>query len=58
TLAVVGHNVVFKEVREMAILGGSGKFRLARGYCLAHTHSFDLHSGNAVVHYNVTVIHY
>ncbi|GLJ47924.1 hypothetical protein SUGI_1011810 [Cryptomeria japonica] len=58
TLAVVGHNAVFNEIREMPIVGGSGKFRMARGYALAHTHSFDIKSGNAIVHYNVTVLHY
>ncbi|XP_059069521.1 dirigent protein 23-like [Cryptomeria japonica] len=58
TLAVVGHNAVFNKVREMPIVGGSGKFRLARGYALAHTYSFDLTTGNAIVHYNATVLHY
>ncbi|GLJ53092.1 hypothetical protein SUGI_1131310 [Cryptomeria japonica] len=58
TLAVVGNNVVFREVREIAIVGGSGKFRLARGYAIARTHSFDVQFGNAIVHYNVTVHHY
>ncbi|GLJ47915.1 hypothetical protein SUGI_1011670 [Cryptomeria japonica] len=58
TLAVVGHNSVFNDVREMPIVGGSGKFRLARGYALAHTYSFDLQARNAIVHYNVTVLHY
>ncbi|GLJ04898.1 hypothetical protein SUGI_0005960 [Cryptomeria japonica] len=58
TLSVVGNNAVFNKVREMPIVGGSGKFRLARGYALAQTHSFDLKSGNAIVHYNVTVHHY
>lgn len=57
TLAVVGNNAVLSEVREMAIVGGSGKFRLARGYALARTHTFEK-SGNAIVHYNVTVYHY
>ncbi|XP_057849437.2 dirigent protein 23-like [Cryptomeria japonica] len=58
TLSVVGNNAVFNKVREMPIVGGSGKFRLARGYALAQTHFFDLKSGNAIVHYNVTVYHY
>jgi hypothetical protein len=58
TLAMVGKNAVFDQVREMPIVGGSGLFRLARGYALAHTHSFDLKSGNAVVEYNITVLHY
>lgn len=57
TLAMVGKNAVFDDVREMPIVGGSGLFRLARGYALARTHSFD-NTGNAVVEYNVTVLHY
>jgi len=58
TLAMVGKNAVFDEVREMPIVGGSGLFRLARGYALARTHSLDLNTGNAVVEYNVTVLHH
>lgn len=58
TLAMVGKNAVFDEVREMPIVGGSGFFRLAQGYALARTHSFDLNTGNAIVEYNVTVLHY
>ncbi|GLJ04897.1 hypothetical protein SUGI_0005950 [Cryptomeria japonica] len=58
TLAMVGNNAVLKEVREMPIVGGSGKFRLARGYALARTHYIDFKSGNAIVLYNVTVHHY
>ncbi|XP_057849434.1 dirigent protein 23-like [Cryptomeria japonica] len=58
TLAVVGNNAVVNEVREMPIVGGSRKFRLARGYVLAQTHSFDINTNNAIVHYNLTVYHY
>merc|ERR1711915_1149956 len=58
TLSMLGKNVVFDQVREMPIVGGSGLFRLSRGYALAHTHSFDPKTGNAVVEYNVTVLHY
>ncbi|GLJ47925.1 hypothetical protein SUGI_1011820 [Cryptomeria japonica] len=39
-------------------LGRCGMFRMARGYALAHTHSFDIKAGNAIVHYSVTVLHY
>jgi hypothetical protein len=58
TLSMVGKNAVFDKVREMPIVGGSGLFRLARGYALARTHSFDLTTGNAIVEYTVTVFHY
>lgn len=58
TLAMVGKNAVLEQVREMPIVGGSGLFRFARGYALARTHSIDFKTGNAVVEYNVTVLHY
>jgi len=57
TLALLGNNEVQNQVREMPIVGGSGLFRLARGYALAHTHYYDPSNGNAIVEYNVTVLH-
>ncbi|WOL12711.1 hypothetical protein Cni_G21478 [Canna indica] len=57
TLAVLGRNPVFDEARELAVVGGTGVFRLARGYAQLKTYSFDA-TGNAVVEYNVYVTHY
>ncbi|KAG8475824.1 hypothetical protein CXB51_032730 [Gossypium anomalum] len=56
TFSVVGRNPVMKEVREMPVVGGTGKFRLARGYCLARTYSIT--QMEAVIGYNVTLLHY
>ncbi|XP_042515870.1 dirigent protein 22-like [Macadamia integrifolia] len=56
TISILGRNAVFSDVREMPVVGGSGLFRLARGYALAKTHSFD--TTTVVVEYNVYVIHY
>jgi hypothetical protein len=56
TFSVLGRNPIMNEVREMPVVGGTGIFRLARGYCLAKTHSmvgFD-----AIIGYNVTLLHY
>ncbi|OMO72727.1 Plant disease resistance response protein [Corchorus olitorius] len=39
TFSVLGRNPVMSQVREMPVVGGTGKFRLARGYCLARTYS-------------------
>nr|QQM18955.1 dirigent protein 20 [Kadsura heteroclita] len=58
TISIMGRNPVFDEVREMPVIGGSGLFRFARGYAQARTHSFDLKSGDAIVEYNVVVMHY
>lgn len=56
TFSVVGRNPAMEEVREMPIVGGTGKFRLARGYCLARTYSMTQTA--AVIGYNVTLLHY
>ncbi|KAI3446234.1 hypothetical protein Pfo_002899 [Paulownia fortunei] len=58
TLSVLGHNPVFHKYREMPIVGGSGVFRLARGIATAQTVWFNITSGDAVVEYNVMVLHY
>lgn len=56
SFSVLGRNPVMSEVREMPIVGGTGIFRLARGYCLAKTSSMD--QMDAVIGYNVTLLHY
>nr|QBA29399.1 dirigent family protein [Panax notoginseng] len=58
TITVFGRNAVFDKVREMPVIGGSGLFRYARGYVQATTHNFDSKTGDAVVEYNVYVMHY
>ncbi|KAI3827061.1 hypothetical protein L1987_01123 [Smallanthus sonchifolius] len=57
TLSVMGRNPVLDAVREMPVIGGSGVFRFARGYALANTVRYNPKTGNAVVQYNVTVMH-
>nr|GEX11983.1 dirigent protein 21-like [Tanacetum cinerariifolium] len=58
TLSILGRNLVTSKVREMPIVGGSGLFRFARGYALAKTHFLNVSNGDAVVEYNVYVLHY
>ncbi|KAL8214078.1 hypothetical protein R6Q57_003527 [Mikania cordata] len=58
SISVLGRNPVTDDVREMPIVGGSGRFRYANGYALAHTVWFDPKTGDAIVEYNVYVKHY
>jgi len=58
TISVLGRNAVFSALREMPVIGGSGLFRFARGYVQASTHSFDIKTKDAIVEYNVYVLHY
>ncbi|ONH99087.1 hypothetical protein PRUPE_6G010500 [Prunus persica] len=53
TINLIGRNSILNKVRELPVVGGSGVFRLARGYALATTHT-----GDATVEYNIYVLHY
>ncbi|KAL0909830.1 hypothetical protein M5K25_020730 [Dendrobium thyrsiflorum] len=57
-LTVLGRNQPLHPLREMPVVGGSGLFRFARGYALARTHWLNLTSGDAIVEYNVHVMHF
>ncbi|GAV80544.1 Dirigent domain-containing protein [Cephalotus follicularis] len=57
SISLLGKNSAMNPVREMPIIGGTGIFRLARGYALAQTHWIDFTTGDAIVGYNVTVVH-
>ncbi|KAG5539150.1 hypothetical protein RHGRI_019640 [Rhododendron griersonianum] len=57
SISVLGRNPVMNDVREFPVVGGSGLFRLARGYALAHTIMFDTATGDVTVEYNVYVMH-
>ena len=57
SIAIVGPNPVNRAVREMAVVGGTGVFRFARGYCQLRTHWFDANTGDATVEYRVHLRH-
>ncbi|KAJ8568527.1 hypothetical protein K7X08_028060 [Anisodus acutangulus] len=58
TLEIQGASPQFERVREVAVVGGTGKFRLARGYATFETIHFDLAVHYAVIQCNVTILHY
>ncbi|XP_022958342.1 dirigent protein 22-like [Cucurbita moschata] len=58
SIAILGHNPILNTVREMPVVGGSGRFRFARGYAQARTQFFNATSLDAVVEYNIYVLHY
>jgi hypothetical protein len=59
TLSIFGRNPgATSKVREFPVIGGSGLFRFARGYALATTHELNLTSGDAIIEYNLYVLHY
>ncbi|XP_027351338.1 dirigent protein 19-like [Abrus precatorius] len=58
SITILGRDPIFNEVREMPVIGGTGLFRFARGYAQLRTHSFLAETKDAVVEYNVYVLHY
>uniref|UniRef100_A0A803MYF0 Dirigent protein n=2 Tax=Chenopodium quinoa TaxID=63459 RepID=A0A803MYF0_CHEQI len=57
SITIIGRNPPMQKVREMPIVGGTGLFRFARGYALAHT-VWSNPQGDASVEYHVYVHHY
>ena len=58
SFVVCSRNPVLETQRELAVVGGREKFRMARGFAKLNTRSFDFTTGNAVIEYNVTLFHY
>ncbi|XP_026393808.1 dirigent protein 23-like [Papaver somniferum] len=58
SLSLVSSNPILNPVRELAVVGGTGSFRFASGFAQIKTVFFNLTSGDAIVEYNVTVVHY
>lgn len=56
SLSMLGRNPITEPVRELAIVGGTGLFRLAKGFALTRT--VELNGLTAIAEYNVTVVHY
>ncbi|CAA6660457.1 unnamed protein product [Spirodela intermedia] len=52
-----GEEHPFSKVRELPVIAGSGLFRFATGYCRLTTHRLDLTTGDAVVEYNIFLLH-
>ncbi|KAL2477083.1 Dirigent protein 23 [Forsythia ovata] len=55
TLCVLGRNPIDHEYRELAIVGGTGLFRMARGYAITNTYSYDVETEYGVLEYNIYV---
>ncbi|KAE8725570.1 Dirigent protein 4 [Hibiscus syriacus] len=57
SFSVFSRNTITVANRELTVVGGRGKFRLAKGFAELKTYSRS-EGGNAVVEYNVTLFHH
>ncbi|XWS55062.1 hypothetical protein CRYUN_Cryun10bG0142900 [Craigia yunnanensis] len=58
SISVFSRNPITQTERELAVVGGRGKFRMAKGFAHLKTYFGNFTSGDAIVEYNVTVIHH
>ncbi|KAA3464696.1 putative CCR4-associated factor 1-like protein 11 [Gossypium australe] len=54
SISVLSRNPITESERELAVVGGKGKFRMAKGYAQLKTYSVNFKTGDAIVEYNVT----
>ncbi|AET00806.1 putative plant disease resistance response protein [Medicago truncatula] len=58
SFSVLSRNPVREPTRELAVVGGRGKFRMATGFAQIRAHFLNATTGDGIVEYNVTVFHY
>ncbi|KAL0464452.1 UNVERIFIED_CONTAM: Dirigent protein 4 [Sesamum latifolium] len=58
TVALLGSNFILHEHREVAVVGGSGVFRLARGVVSYRTVFYNTSNGDAAVEVNLVALHF
>ncbi|XP_017970570.1 PREDICTED: dirigent protein 4 [Theobroma cacao] len=58
SISVFSRNPITQTKRELAVVGGRGKFRMATGFAELKTYFVNFTSGDAIVEYKVTVIHH
>ncbi|XVF67885.1 hypothetical protein PTKIN_Ptkin10aG0157900 [Pterospermum kingtungense] len=58
SISLFSRNPITQTERELAIVGGRGKFKMAKGFANLKTYFVNFTSGDAIVEYNMTVIHY
>jgi hypothetical protein len=58
SFSVLSRNPVREPTRELAVVGGRGKFRMATGFALIKAHFLNVTTGDGIIEYNVTIFHY
>ncbi|KAL3820089.1 hypothetical protein ACJIZ3_005994 [Penstemon smallii] len=57
TLTILGRNQIMNVDRELPVVGGTGIFRMARGYAISNTYSYNVSTNYGILEYTVYVVH-
>ncbi|KAK4480790.1 hypothetical protein RD792_011641 [Penstemon davidsonii] len=55
TISILGRNQIDNDYRELPVVGGTGIFRMARGYAITNTYSYDAVTNYGVLEYTLYV---
>lgn len=58
SFSVLSRNPVTEPTRELAVVGGRGKFRMASGFAEIRAHFLNVTTGDGIIEYDVTLFHY
>ncbi|KAJ7979808.1 Dirigent protein [Quillaja saponaria] len=58
SISIFSRNPIAEPTPELAVVGGRGKFRMARGFAKIKRHFLDAKTGDGIIEYNVTLYHY
>ncbi|XP_075518360.1 dirigent protein 4-like [Primulina tabacum] len=57
SISVFSRNPITEKHRELAVVGGRGRFRMARGFIEVNTYFLNTTNGDAILEYKVTLVH-
>ncbi|XP_004491522.1 dirigent protein 4-like [Cicer arietinum] len=58
SISIISRNPVKEHTRELTVVGGRGKFRMAVGFAEIRTHFLNVTTGDGIIEYNVTLFYY
>ncbi|KAJ7979742.1 Dirigent protein [Quillaja saponaria] len=58
SIIIFSRNPVAEPTPELAVVGGRGRFRMARGFANIKRHFLDAKTGDGIIEYNVTLFHH
>ncbi|KAL1551213.1 dirigent protein 22-like [Salvia divinorum] len=58
TLCIAGSNPIERADRELPVVGGTGLFRMARGFSVSNTYSYDPVKDFGILEYTVHVSYF